>query len=103
MADGTRAIREIVRRFVGDPELANLPRKFKTAVSGSPHQDGAPEIHDVAFVGVRPPAHGPGFDVWVGGGLSTNPMLGKRLGAWVSLEEVPEVWHGIIQVFRDYG
>ena len=30
------------------------------------------------------PEHGPGFDLWVGGGLSTNPMLGpaaRRLGA----------------------
>ena len=27
--DGTPAIEEIVRRYVGDPEYANLPRKFK--------------------------------------------------------------------------
>src|ERR687889_833563 len=96
--DGTPAIREIVKRFIGDPELANLPRKFKTAVSGSPHQDVAHEIHDVAFVGVDHPEHGPGFDLHVGGGLSTNPMLGKRLGAWVPLDEVPDVWHGVIGV-----
>ena len=101
--DGTPAINEIVSRFVGDPELANLPRKFKTAVSGSPHQDVAHEIHDIAFVGVVHPEHGPGFDLWVGGGLSTNPMLGQRLGAWVPLAEVPDVWHGVIRIFRDYG
>ena len=34
------------------------------------------------------PEHGPGFDLWVGGGLSTNPMIGQRLGAWVPLDEV---------------
>ncbi len=61
------------------------------------------EINDVAFVGVRHPEHGPGFDVWVGGGLSTNPKLGVRLGAWVSLEEVPDVFGGVISIFRDYG
>jgi sulfite reductase (ferredoxin) len=60
-------------------------------------------VHDVAFVGVQHPEHGPGFDVFVGGGLSTNPMLAQRLGAWVPLAEVPEVWHGIVRVFRDYG
>ncbi len=101
--DGTPAIAEITRRFIGDPELSNLPRKFKTAVSGSPHQDVTHEIQDVAFVGVVHPEHGPGFDVWVGGGLSTAPMLAQRLGAWVPLEEVADVWHGVIQVFRDYG
>lgn len=101
--DGTPAIKAIVKKFVGDPELANLPRKFKTAISGSPHQDVAHEISDVAFVGVVHPEHGPGFDLWVGGGLSTNPMLGQRLGTWVPLDEVPEVWHGVIKIFRDYG
>jgi sulfite reductase (ferredoxin) len=101
--DGTPAIREISRRFIGDPDLANLPRKFKTAVSGSPHQDVAHEVHDVAFVGVVHPEHGPGFDLFVGGGLSTSPMLSQRLGAWVPLDEVPDVWHGVVQVFRDYG
>jgi sulfite reductase (ferredoxin) len=41
--------------------------------------------------------------VWVGGGLSTNPKIAQRLGAWVPLDEVPDVWAGIISVFRDYG
>ncbi|MEU5265959.1 nitrite/sulfite reductase [Amycolatopsis sp. NPDC021455] len=99
--DGTPAIDEIKRRYIGKPEYANLPRKFKTAISGQP--DVAHEIHDVAFVGVDHPEHGPGFDVWVGGGLSTNPMLGQRLGAWVPLDEVPDVWEGVISIFRDYG
>ncbi|GAA0629211.1 nitrite/sulfite reductase [Kutzneria viridogrisea] len=99
--DGTPAIEEITRRYIGDPAYSNLPRKFKTAISGL--QDVAHEIHDVAFVGVVHPEHGPGFDLWVGGGLSTNPMLGKRLGAWVPLDEVPDVWEGVVSVFRDYG
>jgi sulfite reductase (ferredoxin) len=99
--DGTPAIEAIRERFIGDRAFANLPRKFKTAISGLP--DVAHEIHDVAFVGVRHPEHGPGFDLWVGGGLSTNPMIGKRLGAWIPLAEVPDVWAGVISVFRDYG
>ena len=101
--DGTPAIQEIVRRFIGSPEFSNLPRKFKTAISGSPRHDVAHEIHDIAFVGVVHPEFGPGFDLWVGGGLSTNPMLGHRLGAWVPLDEVADVWAGVISIFRDYG
>lgn len=101
--DGTPAIRAIVDQYIGDPAYANLPRKFKSAISGSPQQDVAHEIHDIAFVGVVHPEFGPGFDVWVGGGLSTNPMYAKRLGAWVPLEEVPDVWLGILKVYRDYG
>ncbi len=99
--DGTPAIDEIVRRYIGKPEYSNLPRKFKTAISGL--QDVVHEINDVAFVGVNHPEHGPGFDLWVGGGLSTNPMLAQRLGAWVPLDEVPDVWEAVVSVFRDYG
>ncbi|MFH8559745.1 nitrite/sulfite reductase [Streptomyces sp. NPDC017988] len=101
--DGSPAIDEIQRRFIGNPEFSNLPRKFKSAVSGSPQLDVAHEINDVAFVGVHHPEHGPGFDLWVGGGLSTNPKLGVRLGAWVALEDVPDVYGGVIGIFRDYG
>ncbi|MBL1099917.1 nitrite/sulfite reductase [Streptomyces coffeae] len=101
--DGTPAIEEIHRRYIGSKEFSNLPRKFKSAVSGSPVLDIVHEINDVAFVGVRHPEHGPGFDLWVGGGLSTNPKIGVRLGAWVPLEDVPDVWAGVVAIFRDYG
>ncbi|CAB4887221.1 MAG: nitrite/sulfite reductase [Actinobacteria bacterium] len=101
--DGTPAIEEILQRFLLDPELANLPRKFKSAISGSPRLDVAHEINDISFVGVVHPEHGPGFDLWVGGGLSTNPHLAVRLGAWVALADIPDVWHGVVSIFRDYG
>jgi sulfite reductase (ferredoxin) len=103
IVDGTPAIEEIHDRFIGTKEFSNLPRKFKTAISGSPLLDVAHEINDVAFVGVVHPEHGPGFDLWVGGGLSTNPKIGVRLGAWVPLPEVAEVWAGVVGIFRDYG
>ncbi len=101
--DGTPALEEIKRLYIGSPQFSNLPRKFKTAVSGSPRHDVAHEINDVSFVGVVHPEHGPGFDLWVGGGLSTNPILARRLGAWVPLAEVPDVWAGVVGIFRDYG
>jgi len=99
--DATPAIDEIVSRYIGKPEYSNLPRKFKTAISGL--QDVCHEVNDVAFIGVNHPEHGPGLDLWVGGGLSTNPMLGQRVGAWVPLDEVPDVWEAVVAVFRDYG
>ncbi|MGL4174129.1 MAG: nitrite/sulfite reductase [Actinomycetota bacterium] len=101
--DPTPAIEEIQRRYVGDPSFSNLPRKFKSAITGMPVSDVVHEINDVAFVAVQHPEHGPGFDVWVGGGLSTNPRLAVRLGAWVPLAEVPDVWAGVTAVFRDHG
>ncbi|MDT0531107.1 nitrite/sulfite reductase [Micromonospora sp. DSM 115977] len=101
LLDPTPAVDEIVRRYVGDKAYSNLPRKFKTSISWL--VDTPYEANDISFLGVDHPDHGPGFDVWVGGGLSTNPMLAKRLGVWVSLDEVPDVWAGVVGIFRDYG
>ncbi|MEV0898743.1 nitrite/sulfite reductase [Actinoplanes sp. NPDC049802] len=99
--DATPAIDEIVKRYVGDPRYSNLPRKFKSIISWLP--DGPYQVNDIAFVGVHHPDHGPGFDLWIGGGLSTNPRLAERLGVWVPLAEVPDVWEGVVGLFRDYG
>jgi sulfite reductase (ferredoxin) len=99
--DATPAIRAILDRYIGDKAFSNLPRKFKTVVSWLP--DVPYEANDIAFLGAVHPQHGPGFDLWVGGGLSTNPMLAQRLGVWVPLDDVPEVWAGVTSVFRDYG
>ncbi|MER5333328.1 nitrite/sulfite reductase [Micromonospora sp. NPDC002717] len=101
LVDPTPAVDEIVRRYVGDKDFSNLPRKFKTSISWL--VDTPYEANDIAFLGVDHPDHGPGFDVWVGGGLSTNPMLAQRLGVWVPLAEVPDVWAGVVGIFRDYG
>ncbi|RKN17960.1 nitrite/sulfite reductase [Micromonospora musae] len=101
VVDATPAIDEIVRRYVGNPEYSNLPRKFKTSISWL--ADTPYEANDIALLGVEHPEHGPGFDLWVGGGLSTNPMLAQRLGVWVPLAEVPDVWAGVVGIFRDYG
>jgi sulfite reductase (ferredoxin) len=102
--DATPQIAAIHERFVGDPEFSNLPRKFKSSVSGCPGQCTHHEINDVAFAGVRNPETGDaGYDLWVGGGLSTNPMLAKRLGVFVRPDQVPEVWAAVTAVFRDYG
>lgn len=103
LIDPTPSIAEITARFIGDPELANLPRKFKTAITGHPSQDVVHEINDVAFVAVEHPELGIGYDLWVGGGLSTNARLAERLGTFVAPDSVADVWHGVTSIFRDYG
>jgi sulfite reductase (ferredoxin) len=103
LIDPTWAIAEIKRRFIGNADFSNLPRKFKTALTGMLTNDVVHEINDISFVGVQHPELGPGFDVWVGGGLSTDPRLAERLGVFVTEDEVPDVWAAVVSVFRDYG
>lgn len=101
--DPTPLIAELGERFIGNPLLSNLPRKYKTAITGHPSQDVVHEINDFGLVGMLHPELGAGYDLWVGGALSTNPMLAKRLGAFVRPEEAADVWLGVTSIFRDYG
>jgi sulfite reductase (ferredoxin) len=103
LIDPTPQIQAIIERGIGSPEFSNLPRKFKTAVSGTRIPDILHEVQDIAFVAVEHPELGVGYDLWVGGGLSINPFLGIRLGAFVEPAKVPEVWAGVIGIFRDHG
>jgi sulfite reductase (ferredoxin) len=99
--DATPLIAQITQRYIGDQSFSNLPRKFKTAISWLP--DIPYECNDISFLGAVHPEHGPGYDLWVGGGLSTNPMLAKRLGTWIAPRQVADVWAAVVGVFRDYG
>ena len=101
--DATPEITAIGAQYIGDSAFSNLPRKFKSSISGCPAQCAIHEINDVAFVGVLNEDGEAGYDLWVGGGLSTNPMIGRRLGAFVQPGQVPEVWAGVTGLFRDYG
>ncbi len=99
--DASPQIREIHDRFIGDPSLANLPRKYKSSIGWLP--DNPYETNDFSLVGAHHPEHGPGFDLWVGGGLSTNPIFAKRLGVWVAQDDIVDVWLGVTRIFRDWG
>jgi sulfite reductase (ferredoxin) len=103
LIDPTPQLREIVDRYLGDPSFSNLPRKYKTAITGHPSQDVVHEINDCSFVAVEHPDLGVGYDLWVGGALAAVPRLGERLGTFVPPERVAEVWHGVTSIFRDYG
>jgi sulfite reductase (ferredoxin) len=101
--DATEQLMAINDHLLLNPEFSNLPRKYKTAISGCPVQCTAHEINDVSFVGVRHEDGRAGFDLWVGGGLSTNPKLAQRLGVFIPPQDCVEVWRGVTAIFRDYG
>ena len=92
----------VTARFVGDAAFSNLPRKYKTSISGCAVRCTDPEINDISLAGVAGPGR-PGFDLWVGGGLSTNPMFAQRLGAFVAPTARAEAWAAVTSLFREYG
>ena len=91
-----------VDRFLnGNPDYANLPRKFKITITGCAHWCTYPEINDVGATAVRRDDGAVGFHVRVGGGLSTRPHLAPLLPAFVHPHQLPEVINAVVGIFRD--
>ncbi len=91
-----------VDRFLnGNPDFANLPRKFKITITGCAHWCTYPEINDIGVTAVRRDDGVVGFHVRVGGGLSTRPHLARLLPAFVLPAQVPAVVTAIAAIFRD--
>src|SRR5215213_6791840 len=101
--DASGVLADTVAKYVGSPEFSNLPRKWKTSMSGCVDHCTEPEIDDVSFVGVRNADGEAGYDLWVGGGLSTNPKSAQRIGVFVRPDRVTDVWAACTAIFRDYG
>ena len=88
-------VAEVAKFFSGNREYSDLPRKHKYTISACPAQCNAPEVHDVALVGVLKEGR-PGFAVRVGGGLSATPRLSRDMGVFVPAEPA----QGVIEVLR---
>ncbi|MGC2229879.1 MAG: hypothetical protein WBA09_00085 [Candidatus Acidiferrum sp.] len=94
----------IDRELGGAAEFYNLPRKFKTSITGCKSWCSYPEINDVAFTATKRKRNGrpveTGFSLRVGGGLSTDPHIAVRLNAFVRWEQVVPVARGVTEIFR---
>jgi sulfite reductase beta subunit-like hemoprotein len=107
--DCREVIQQITDYFNGNKEFSDLPRKYKMTIGGCAHECHQPQINDVGISAVRrpnPDAEGGyevGFQVRVGGGLSTQPHLAQTLDMFVKPEQVAEVCRAITVIFRDYG
>src|ERR1700755_2042683 len=73
--DDPRVWAEVLRQYTTlHPEFSFLPRKFKFAITASPHDRVALKIHDLALRLHKNAAGETGFEVMVGGGLGRSPF-----------------------------
>ena len=81
--DGTPALRAIVDGYIGDRGVLQPAAQVQDRDQRLPRAlHVAHEINDVVVRRRRAPRRAaPGFDLWVGGGLSTNPKLGASASA----------------------
>jgi sulfite reductase (ferredoxin) len=90
-------------RLTHTKEFTNLPRKYKLSVSGCRDHCAMHEINDGGLVGVTHPDGRQGYDVWVGGGLSSTPRFGERLGVFVPRAQATDFLVALTSLFRDHG
>ena len=84
--DPTPYVGAYVRYFVRHPTTQLMPRKVKTAFTGSDTDRALTGIHDIAFIarerdGVK------GFEIRVGGGTSIMPRVAPTLVDFVTAED----------------
>jgi ferredoxin-nitrite reductase len=89
--------------FTGNREYANLPRKWKIAVTGCTEDCARVEINDV---GLWPAQHADGtvgFNVLIGGGLSDGERMASDIDVFIRPDQAVELCRGVAQLFGELG
>jgi len=85
------------------PEFSYLPRKFKIAITGSPHDRAAVAVHDIGLRMHKNEQGEIGFEVLVGGGLGRTPYIGQTIRTWLAPEHLLTYVEAILRVYNMLG
>ena len=96
---------EILRQWsTFHPEFANLPRKFKIAVTGAPGEDrAAVRFHDIGLRIVENAQGERGFEVLVGGGLGRTPEIARVIREFLPKRHLLSYIESILRVYNLFG
>ena len=90
------------RYFLRHPTTQNMPRKSKTAFSGSEKDEAMTPFHDMGFIArERNGKHG--FKIVVGGGLSIMPQMAETLSEFVPVEDFIRHAEAALRIFNRQG
>ena len=91
IVDGYATSEAIHDYFLDNKLYSNLPRKYKVSVTGCTEDCARGLINDIALSAAIHADGTRGFNLRVGGGLSTQPRFARWVDIFVSPEEAPEV------------
>ncbi|MGE4658517.1 MAG: nitrite/sulfite reductase [Gammaproteobacteria bacterium] len=95
---------ELLRQYtVLHPEFSFLPRKFRIAVTGSPHDRAAVALHDIGLRMHLDEAGELGFEVLVGGGQGRTPVIAKTIRKWLPPKYLIAYVEAILRVYNLNG
>lgn len=101
LTDVTPLIDEVNDFLRGNRDLANLPRKFKVAISACSKHCINHEHQDLSFSAVEHNGEIV-FDVNVGGGLASNKRFATSMG-YATKEQILPIVKAVAYTFRDHG
>jgi ferredoxin-nitrite reductase len=101
IVDGHATAEALHEHFLGNRLYSNLPRKYKISVTGCREDCARGLINDVALSGAIADDGTRGFNLRVGGGLSSHPRFARWVDVFLTPEEVPEVIEHVTAIFRD--
>ncbi len=102
--EDARVWAELLRQHLTlHPEFSFLPRKFKIALTASPHDRAAVKVHDIGLRLHRNGAGETGFEVIVGGGLGRTPFIGKVIKPFLPKRDLLSYVEAIMRVYNQYG
>ena len=101
IVDGYATAQALHCHFLGNGSYSNLPRKYKISVTGCAEDCARGLINDVALSGAIHSDGTRGFNLRVGGGLSSAPRFARWIDAFVLPEEAVEVVEQVTAIFRD--
>ena len=95
---------EILRQWSSQhPEFSFLPRKFKFAINGSPHDRAAIKAHDIGLQVVRNERSELGFTVYAGGGLGRTPFIAKKIRGFLPERDLLRYVEAILRTYNLEG
>ena len=99
-----RPIGELIRQWSSlHPEFSFLPRKFKFAITGAPHDRAAVKVHDIGLRAHKNDKGETGWEVMVGGGQGRTPMIAVTVREFLPEKEVIPYMEAIMRVYNLFG
>jgi len=85
---------------------AAMPNRLNVAFSGCPGCNSTARINDIGFVAVRRKnevgERETGFELWVGGSIGTDPVLGFKLRSFIEIEDALPACQAIFAIYARY-
>jgi sulfite reductase (NADPH) hemoprotein beta-component len=99
-----RPVAELIRQWSSlHPEFSYLPRKFKVAITGAPHDRAAVKVHDIGLRLHRNENGEAGWEVLVGGGQGRTPILALTVREFLPEKEVIAYLEAVMRVYNLHG